>query len=344
MSAAGFHAVIPAYKPAEGLMDIVRGLAAHPFASIVVVDDGSGPDFAGLFARVEAMERVVVLRHAVNLGKGAALKTAFNHLVVTDPDGLLVTLDADGQHAVDDVMAVAARLRADPACLVVGTRAFTGSVPLRSRLGNGLTRILFGLLAGIRLGDTQSGLRAMPVTFARQLLALKSQRYEFELDMLLTARHQGLALVEVSIRTIYLDGNASSHFNPVFDSLKIYFVLLRFALSSVVAALIDNAVFLAAYEVSASVLGSQVAGRLVALVVNYAMVRNFVFLSKDEHSFPKYVATVVGLGALSYGLIRLLTDELGLPVIAAKILAETAIYAINFLIQRDIVFKARSDS
>lgn len=339
MTAMRVHAVIPAYKPSFGLVEIVRGLAARPFASIVVVDDGGGPDFAAVFAEVEAVERVVLLRHAVNLGKGAALKTAFNHLAVNDPECLLVTLDADGQHALDDVMAVREKLLAEPDALVVGARAFTGEVPLRSRLGNSLTRALFRLLVGIRLGDTQSGLRGMSANFARQLLTLRSQRYEFELDMLLAARRQGRRFAEVPIQTIYIDGNAQSHFNPVFDSLKIYFVLLRFALASVVAALIDNAVFLSAYEISSSILGSQVAGRLVALVVNYAMVRNFVFLSHERHSLPKYVAAVIILGALSYGMIRLLADEFGMPVIAAKLAVETGIYVVNFLIQRHIVFR-----
>lgn len=337
------HAIIPAYKPSTGLLEIVQGLAAHPFASIVVVDDGGGPEFGEIFAQVALIDRVVVLRHAVNLGKGAALKTAFNHLAVSDPEGLLVTLDADGQHHLDDVLAVRARLMAAPADLVIGVRAFTGEVPWRSRLGNSLTRVLFRLLVGIRLSDTQSGLRGMSVAFARQLLALRSQRYEFELDMLLAARQSNVPLAEVPIRTIYLDGNAASHFNPVFDSLKIYFVLLRFAFTSVVAALIDNAVFLTAFHLSASIVGSQVVGRLVALVVNYLMVRNFVFMSHERHSFAKYVATVIGLGILSYGLIRLLVDEVGMPVIAAKLLAETAIYAVNFLIQRHIVFKAGSE-
>lgn len=340
MTTRRVHAVIPAYKPSDGLVEIVCALARAPFATIVVVDDGSGPDYASVFSRVEATERVVVLRHAVNLGKGAALKTAFNHLAVSDPQALLVTLDADGQHALDDVLAVRERLLEETGALVVGTRAFTGDVPFRSRLGNSLTRAIFRLLVGIRLSDTQSGLRGMSVDFARQLLALRSQRYEFELDMLLAARHQGLPFIEVPIRTIYIDGNAQSHFNPIFDSLKIYFVLLRFALASVVAAVIDNAVFLAAYGMYGSIMGAQVAGRLVALVVNYAMVRNFVFLSHERNSLPKYVATVIVLGALSYGMIRLLSDELGLPVIAAKLLVESGIYVMNFLIQRHIVFRA----
>lgn len=340
---SGVHAVIPAYRPSEELIGIVRGLADAGFASVVVVDDGGGDEFAAIFEAVGNVSGVRLLRHAVNLGKGAALKTAFNHLAISDPEGLLVTLDADGQHLIDDVVKVRDELLRHPASLVVGVRTFSGRVPWRSRLGNGLTRILFAALVGRRLSDTQSGLRGMSVQFSRQLLTLHSQRYEFELDMLLEARRLGVPFTEVPIRTIYIDDNSGSHFNPVFDSLRIYFVLLRFALSSVVAALIDNGVFLTAYGVSGSILGSQVAGRLVALVVNYAMVRNFVFHSRDRHALPKYLASVVILGGLSYGAIRLMTDEMGVPVIAAKLLAESAIYVLNFLAQRHLVFRAEGE-
>ena len=107
----------------------------------MIVDDGSGPGFRDIFASVAEFPKVQVLRHAVNLGKGAALKTAFNHVAVHLPGpGGVVTADADGQHHPDDIERVARRLERHPDSLVLGSRSFGKDVPLRSRFGNIATR------------------------------------------------------------------------------------------------------------------------------------------------------------------------------------------------------------
>src|SRR6185369_8570471 len=166
---------------------------------------------------------------AVNLGKGAALKTGINHALCTFP-GLtgIVTADADGQHHPEDIRRVAETQREHPDALVMGARTFDADVPLRSRFGNILTRRLMQTLIGTKLQDTQTGLRGIPVGLAERLLLVEARGYEFELEMLIAARQAGVPVVEVPIRTIYEPGNKSSHFNPLTDSMKIYFVLLRF--------------------------------------------------------------------------------------------------------------------
>src|SRR4051794_27402957 len=129
--------VIPAYRPSAGLVDLVRKLTDKRLPAIVIVDDGSGPEFREIFDQAAAFPNVQLLRHAVNLGKGAALKTAFNHVLCTMPDVAgVVTADADGQHHPDDIERVAAALLARPDALVLGARAFDGDVPLRSKIGN----------------------------------------------------------------------------------------------------------------------------------------------------------------------------------------------------------------
>ena len=100
-------ALIPAYKPAPVLVDIAAALmASEVFEAVICVDDGGGEAYAPLFRRLEEMG-VEVLHHAVNLGKGQALKTGFNHALLHWPDSIgVVTLDADGQHLPEDVEAV----------------------------------------------------------------------------------------------------------------------------------------------------------------------------------------------------------------------------------------------
>jgi hypothetical protein len=177
---------------------------------------------------------------------------------------MYLTADADGQHHPADILKVAERLEASPGTLVLGARQFDGHVPLRSRCGNILTRFALRWIGGARLTDSQTGLRGIPRALIAPLLEIPSSGYEFELDMLLLAKHGSIAIVEQPIRTIYSAGNPTSHFNPLLDSLKIYFVLLRFSLVSLVTAALDNTIFFLAFQAGAGVLRAQIAGRLLA--------------------------------------------------------------------------------
>src|ERR1017187_1398090 len=278
--------LIPAYKPSAGLVDLVRDLSGRGMASILLVDDGSGPEFRAIFEEAAQFPGVEVLRHAINLGKGAALKTGINHALCVFP-GLIgiVTADADGQHHPEDIERVAASLREHPDALV----------PLRSRFGNILTRRLMQTLIGSKLQDTQTGLRGIPAGLAARLLRVEARGYEFELEMLIVAHQSGVAVVEVPIRTIYEPGNKSSHFNPLTDSMKIYFVLLRFSSVSLMAAVLDNLIFSLVWRRTGHILGAQVVARLGAVVFSYSMVRARVFASREAHRvlLPKYLLLVV---------------------------------------------------
>ncbi len=334
--------VIPAYKPSGALVDVVRALAANSFAAMVGVDDGSGPVFSNAFECVAALPEVILLRHAVNLGKGAALKTGINHALCSVPDLLgLVTADADGQHHPDDIERVAARLLADPGSLVLGCRTFHRDVPLRSRFGNILTSGVMHALMGRKLSDTQTGLRGIPASFALRVLKLEADGYEFEMEMLLTAHQLSTPVVEEPIRTIYEPGNQSSHFNPIVDSMKIYFVLLRFGSVSLLTALLDGLIFYVAYRQSGNILGSQVLARLFSLTFNYSLVRSSVFYSHQRHRsvLPKYLLLVLASGTASYAGIRLLTGNLGINPVIAKVVAETVLFFLNFAAQRLLIFK-----
>ena len=337
--------LIPAYEPAESLPLLVSDLTGRGFA-VVIVDDGSGPGSAHIFESLTANPRVSFLQHAVNLGKGAALRTGINHILTHDQDAIgVVTADADGQHVVDDIVAVAAELNRQPHQLVLGVRTFHEDVPFRSRLGNVLTRNLVRAVIGRRMSDTQTGLRGVPRALATELLRLPAAGYEFELDMLVLAKHLSVPVREVPIATVYLDGNVSSHFNPVRDSMKIYFVLFRFALLSLATAVVDNVVFLAAFSVAGSIGLAQVSGRLVAMFFNYGMARRAVFLSRAPHrqTLPRYALLVLVNGFVSYALLTFLNTRFGMDVIGSKISAELLLFCANFALQRDFVFTRKRE-
>ncbi len=327
--------VIPAYQPDTVLLDLVRGVRQP----VIVVDDGSGGTYQSIFSELEQYGHVSLLRHARNLGKGAALKTGLEFAMRWFPDAPgVVTADADGQHALEDILRVSGALSGD---LVLGVRTFGADVPLRSRIGNVVTRSVLRVLEGQTLTDTQTGLRGIPMGLIPELLQISANGYEFELDMLVASKRSGWRVTELPIRTIYTDQNRSSHFNPIRDSLRIYFVLLRFTLVALITAAIDNAVFLGLFAASRNLPAAQAGARLLAMQFNYPAARRAVFHSHEPHSntLPKYLFLVALSGTVSYLLIRMLAGSIGIT--AAKLAVESGLFFFNFWIQRDFVFRRR---
>lgn len=334
--------LIPAYRPDDRFAELVAGLSRRPeIAGVIIVDDGSGPEFAATFASAIGQPNVRLLRHAVNRGKGAALKTGLNEIMLHHPDVPgVVTADADGQHLPEDIVRVAVALTGRPDSLVLGCRDFSSDVPLRSRIGNRMTRRLLRWTEGIRVNDTQTGLRGIPAGLIPALLALPADRYEYELEMLLAAHRLRRDIVEIPIATVYLERNFSSHFNPLTDSMRIYFVLFRYLIVSLLTALVDNAVFAAAFLLHPGILAAMVAGRVVAGLFNYFMNRSAVFMSRTaiRQSMPRYILLVVFSGSIGYALIRTAVDMGLCGAIVAKLMVESVLFVFNFAVQRVFVF------
>ena len=208
----------------------MAALQSCGFGVVVLVDDGSRSECECVFAEAAALPRVERLQHPVNLGKGRALKTGFQHLLKAHPQMVgVVTADADGQHTAEDIERVALALLASGTRPVLGSRRFDQqNVPFRSRVGNVVARRIFGFLTGVTLTDTQTGLRGLPLALLPELLPLEGERYEYEMTMLAYLCRLGQGPVEVPIATVYLDKNRGSHFDPVRDPMRIYCALLRF--------------------------------------------------------------------------------------------------------------------
>lgn len=331
---------IPAWEPGAELHLLITGLTASGFSTLLVVDDGSRADAQPIFTAIAMEPGVCILRHAVNLGKGRALKTGFNHVLTQLPQiALVVTADADGQHRAPDILEVARAALNNPQRLVMGAREFGGEVPLRSKFGNVLTRGIFRLVTGAKLMDTQTGLRAIPRERLGELLPLDGERYEYEMTMLAHLCRGGERPIEVPIETVYIDGNRSSHFDPVRDSMRIYFVLARFYFSSLLAAAIDFAGFSLAYAATGNILISVAVGRLSSLV-NFAVNKRFVFNSRGPivSALGRYYLLAFGIAGLSYLLIRAAVGHLHWNVFAAKVVIDVVLSLISFSAQRTLVF------
>ena len=234
------YLVIPAYEPDYNLIKLIEKIHYKSDFYIIVIDDGSSAECQDIFAR--AANFATVLRHQVNQGKGQALKTAFEYIQSLNKPGTVVTADADGQHRIWDIFRSLTKSNENPNTLVLGVRAFTGKVPLRSRFGNSLTRILFKLQTGVAVSDTQTGLRAFSTDMIPFMFKVEGQRYEYEMNMLLEAS-QVYPILEVPIETVYINDNEASHFRPIRDGLMIYKNILKFALSSFSSFIVDYVVY-----------------------------------------------------------------------------------------------------
>ena len=352
--------VIPALAPDSALPDLVRRLAGRGI-EVVVVDDGSGPGYDVVFDRC-AVLGAVVAREAVNRGKGAALRRALALVQDLYPGAGVVTADADGQHALVDVLAVRDRLmgqgaRGPERPLVLGVRtAERVGVPLRSRLGNAVSAALFRLAGGVRLADTQTGLRGIPAEHLDWARSLPGDRYEYETTMLLRAARGGIGLDSIAIRTVYLEDNASSHFRPLRDSVRVLAPMLAFAASGLLAFAVDTGLFVALIAATGLLWPSLIGARLVSAGVNFAVNRGLVFRaghagatdsegrSGRGRMLPDLLgyAAVAALVALGGGLGIDALMALGVPVLAAKVLADLSLFCVSYALQRAVVFGRRT--
>ncbi len=337
--------LIPAYKPDDKMLKLIEDLLELGFSRIMVVNDGSGPDYDACFARAEVLGCRIV-RHAVNMGKGRALKTGLNEAMLcgfSEPG--VITADADGQHLPGDIRRVAQAMAEDPNALVLGVRRFTGNVPLRNRMGNGITRGVFAMVNGNGVMDTQTGLRGLPGKHLPLMLALKGERYEYEMNMLLEARPNDVQMVQVPIDTVYIEGNKSSHYHPFIDSVRIYGLILRYILSSTMAGVVDYGVFALVHtRFPDPLIVSVVSARVISSLVNFLINRNIVFRQKGTmaHAAGRYYALVLFVMLASYGLIWTLSVPLGLNVYLSKVITDIFLSIFSFVIQREFVYSSSS--
>ncbi len=211
--------VIPAYQPDEELIGLVNELSKQKF-SILIVDDGSSCACNQIFDAVSPYAKIIHSKE--NEGKGAALKKGFAAVRELFPDEEhIITADADGQHRVEDIVRVKEKLQ-NGNDFVLSVRYLQGKIPFRSKFGNGLSRIVYTILTGHYFDDNQSGLRGFHKKHIDWLLKVKGDKYDYEMNMLCFADKQGIKIATMPIKAIYIDGNKSSHFNPVKDTVRIY--------------------------------------------------------------------------------------------------------------------------
>lgn len=376
--------VIPAYEPDDKLIGLVENLNSENMGPLVVVNDGSDrAQYGYIFDRVKELG-AAVLDHAVNMGKGRGLKTAFNYCLNEWPDLVgVVTADSDGQHSIEDIKKCIQALLDNPdkvvtsraenasgdngdsesqnssesaepeieyGALVLGCRDFNQKdVPPKSSFGNKTTSRVMKILVGLSISDTQTGLRGITREFMKFLLTEKGERFEFETNMLLATKDLGIKIVEVPIRTIYLEGNTGTHFNPIRDSAMIYAVFLKFIFSSLSSSIVDAVMFMIACSLTRNIamsvsyiVVSTVIARVISATYNFMINYKVVFKGKGskKKAAIRYVALALIIMFLSATLVDMFHSFVpGALEIFVKIPVDTLLFFMSFFVQRELVYK-----
>ncbi|NTW05598.1 MAG: glycosyltransferase [Peptococcaceae bacterium] len=334
--------IIPAYQPGPELIALAKDLLKDPDLKIIVIDDGSTGDAKTVIEKTSKLSNVDILKHGVNLGKGQALKTGFNHFIVNYQDSSVgvVTADADGQHLPEDIRRVLEKLSEKPDRLWLGCREFRGRIPLRSIIGNNLTRVVFRFISGHKIYDTQTGLRGIPRELLPNLLHISSTGYDYELEMLLEVLKKKWPIGQIKINTVYTNNNAGSHFNPLIDSFKIYFVFLRFSVLGILSAFLDYGMFTLVFINSENILLSTVTARVFSGIFNFFGGKLWVFNSNDRTcpEIFRYMVLFLLIMSISYGLVTSAVIYLGIGVYIAKVITESLLFFLSFAAQNQFVY------
>ncbi len=223
---SGFAIVIPVYNHGQRVRDVIQK-ALKLNMPVFVVDDGSLDD---TFDRIKDIKGINILRHYINMGKGAALMTGFAEAAkIAD---WAITFDADGQHDPSDAIPMIRSIKSGKRPIVVGMR--TGmmgpDVPWTSRFGRRFSNFWVKVSGGPLVTDSQSGFRIYPLPETFQL-KVAARRFQFEVEILVKAGWKGMPVCEVPISVNYQQqGERISHFRPFVDFARNSFTFTRLIL------------------------------------------------------------------------------------------------------------------
>lgn len=217
-----FFVIMPAYNEGRNIGDVLREIILYT-DNIIVIDDGSGDDTYVEARKVNS--NIIVLRHKINLGKGAALKTGCEAALKNGAE-ILALIDSDGQHLAEDMVKLIDRLIEKKLDIVFGERKFNKNMPFMMKLGNKLLTFLIKIFFNVNLNDTQCGLRAF-TSDAYERIKWHEQDYSVETEMIINAGKHNLKYDSVEIQTIYKDSYKGT---TIFDGVIILFNLFKWRL------------------------------------------------------------------------------------------------------------------
>ncbi len=337
--------IIPAYNPPIKLFEALLTKLEGAFKHVLIVNDGSDESFNDFFKKLE--RKYHVLKHEYNLGKGEAIKTAYRFAYDNYKDVLAyVVIDCDNQHDIEDMINCCKAAIERPDSLVIGVRDFSlDTVPFKSKAGNKITRLMFKWLFNKDITDTQTGLRAISPNIVDKLLAVSGSRYNYELKCLITCCEENIPIVEVPIKTIYIENNKESRFNPVKDSFIIYKEFINYYLRLFIPYLISLLVFLIVFyfmnsnnDLKALIIVNIIAG-IINIVTNIIMNYRNIYKHNNLGNNLVYILKKILKIFIAGFFIYICYNLLNINLLLSKVLVDIILTIIIFLIFRNVGFK-----
>ena len=322
--------LIPSYEPDEKLIKLVKKIKYDT----VVVNDGSNNSYDNIFNEVK--EHAKVISYKENMGKGYALKKGLKYIKDKYKSNyIVVTMDSDGQHSVSDIEKLVNKVEYNT--LILGKRLRGYSTPLRSYLGNSITRLIYRLVSKKDIYDTQTGFRAFNNTLTDYMLNIPGNRYEYEMNVLLYLND--IKVIEEEIETIYIENNKNSHFDGIKDSIRIYKQIIKFASISIISFIIDYILY-TLFTMFINITLSNVIARLISATFNYSMNKRVVFNDNNKlyKSLSMYTLLAIFILILNTIILNIFVN-IGINIYVSKLITEMILFIISYLIQKNIIFK-----
>ena len=313
--------LIPAYRPDNSLLRLLRELDSMKLRKVVVVDDGSGAEFARIFDHISNEYGCKVVHHSVNLGKGRAIKTGFNYIMCHYPEALgCVTTDCNGSFLPEDIKKIVDTLIGNPSELIMGSRVLKGSADYVGKAVTGykVLQLSFKYLVGFEIHDPQCVLRGIPISYMKKLMNVWGEGYEFDTKMITSCKKFQVGVREVGLSTKYEKRRNVYKYRTIKDNIPIYLTFASYIFTSIIATVVDLVLFqvLKGLFNNISVLDDTAMyipiatglARTVSAFVNYKLNLRLVFRNKKNSikTLRKWIMLVIVQAAISAAAVTII--------------------------------------
>ena len=351
MKKNNYLVIIPVFNPSNKLLELVKDLKKENI-DILIINDGSCENI-DIFKKIKKEYNIKILEYEENKGKGHALKYGMQYYINNYKDYKgIVTVDADYQHLPKDVLKIMNEMDNNPDTIILGCRDFNSkNVPFTNRIGNKITSYVFKILYGKYISDTQTGLRGIPNSLIETCLYIHGSRFEYEIAQLINIVNKDIKMKEVSIETVYYESR-DSKFHKIHDSIKIYKIILkesfRFMIASFLSSIVDIILFTIILELLSkygdiSILLATFGARIIAILLNFYLAKNFVFYSVKETKKIISLYYLLGLTKMiiSALLVLFISKYINISKPLIKILVDGIIYLSSYNIQKKYIFQTK---
>lgn len=211
------YIVIAAYNEGNSIANVIRSLKKAGYKNIIVVDDGSKDNTYS----AASSEGVYLLKHVVNRGQGASLKTGIDFALEQGAD-VIVTFDADGQHKVEDIAAMINPVIRKECDVTLGSRFLKKTeIPLFRRITLKIAIMVLWIFYGIKMTDAHNGFRALSKKAAKAI-SITSDRMEHASQIVEEIHKKGLKYKEIPVSILYNDYSMQHGHGGFMQALKIF--------------------------------------------------------------------------------------------------------------------------